>query len=792
MLKVFISPHFDDAICSCAANMLISKMRGNKVLLLTIFNKGTKPYSDFAKELHYEWGAINAPKKRYCENKNACKSLGIDFLNLNFEDALYRRNIQGLLYPRNDGQIFKEVQKEDSLLHFSIANKIMNLFSKIGTEFYFPIAKGHHVDHVIAYKIGCELIKLGYKVKFYEEFYYNANINISNYKKTRIFFDNDMMTKKIKAICNYSSQLKMLFGSKNFSDILKYYKTKYFENDKFYETYYELKSNNKVNYIGVNYDGKHDSTIAYYTDKIEYIGQEERFSRKKKDGRKPKKSFEYLFRHYDVDMNNLKYVFPILDYKESKKEWEEAQMIDIYKSIYKDMRNGINYAYDLTDNPIFVRHHDAHAASAYFTSGFLEKTLICTIDGGNDFDPYSTNLYEGNNGKIKVLKRYPDISIASNYLLITAALGFKPLEGEGKVTGLSSFGHYNENLIKELENILSDKNLIHKIAKWKNVGSETKTPKIKITKKIKVFNNVLKYYNKEDIAFAIQYITEEKVRKLLTPFKSKYSNIVLAGGIFANVKLNSFIKELGFEKIYIHPAMGDDGLALGAILFHISQTQNLLPFEMKNIYFGANYQYAKPDLERMLTNENLTFEYYDKNLEKTIAEKLAEGKIVALYQSRQEYGPRALGHRSILVNASNKNINDILNKKLKRTEFMPFAPVVYDKQAKFLFNDLDGTEYACKFMTITRSCTNLMKNIGKAAVHIDGTARPQIVDENTDKFYYNILKEYAKKTKNQSVLINTSFNMHGEPIVSTPKEAIKSFKNAKLDYLVIDNYLIKQ
>ena len=155
-----------------------------------------------------------------------------------------------------------------------------------------------------------------------------------------------------------------------------------------------------------------------------------------------------------------------------------------------------------------------------------------------------------------------------------------------------------------------------------------------------------------------------------------------------------------------------------------------------------------------------------------------------------EYGPRALGDRSILVNANNNNINKILNNKLNRTEFMPFAPVVYDKQASILFKDLKGVNYTCKFMTITRKCTQLMEKIAPAAVHIDGTARPQIVDKKANEFYYNILKCYAEKTNNSSVLINTSFNLHGEPIVSTPQEAIKSFKNANLDFLVVNNYLV--
>ncbi|MCX6701603.1 MAG: hypothetical protein NTX96_00150 [Candidatus Zambryskibacteria bacterium] len=543
----------------------------------------------------------------------------------------------------------------------------------------------------------------------------------------------------------------------------------------------------KKNYVGINYDSYHDSSVAYFTDKIEYIGAEERFSRVKKDGRRPNSALKYLYENYKIDKENTVFVFPILEKEISENEWAKSGLIDTYNVIAKELDYGLDYAKSITTNPVFVRHHDAHAASAYFTSGFEEKTLICTIDGGNLFDPYSTNIYEGFAGKIQAIKRIPDISIASNYLLITAALGFKPLEHEGKITGLSSYGKYNENLISKLKNILSDKNIIHEATKWINIGSQELPPKIQITEKIQVFDEILNQYNREDIAFAIQYLTEQAVKNLLDQYIGKYEYIALAGGLFANVKLNSFIKDLGFKNIFVHPAMGDDGLALGAILYAKSVNEGLKPFQMDNVFYGSSY--SDEGVEEIIKSNGLTFEKYE-NIEKQIIDKLSEGKIIARYLGRQEYGPRALGHRSILCHADDPNINHSLNEKLVRTEFMPFAPVVADYQTKELFENIDGAEYTARFMTITRKCTTLMNEVGKAAVHIDNTARPQIVTSNTDDSYYKIIDGYYKKTNGRSILINTSFNMHGEPIVSTPEEAIKSFKRAKLDYLALNNYLI--
>ena len=174
----------------------------------------------------------------------------------------------------------------------------------------------------------------------------------------------------------------------------------------------------------------------------------------------------------------------------------------------------------------------------------------------------------------------------------------------------------------------------------------------------------------------------------------------------------------------------------------------------------------------------------------TIAQLIAQGKVVARFDGRMEYGPRALGNRSILYQTTDVSVNDWLNKKLKRTEFMPFAPATLAEQANDYYHDIEGADYTAQFMTITFDCTDRMKRMCPGVVHIDGTARPQLVTSEGNPSFYAIISEYYKLTGIPSV-INTSFNNHGEPIVCSPQDAIDSFKKGGLDYLAIGSFLVK-
>jgi carbamoyltransferase len=274
--------------------------------------------------------------------------------------------------------------------------------------------------------------------------------------------------------------------------------------------------------------------------------------------------------------------------------------------------------------------------------------------------------------------------------------------------------------------------------------------------------------------------------------KTGKKNIILAGGLFANVKLNQFIHELKEVKnIYIHPGMGDEGLALGSSFLSLKEKKKSIKRKnLKNVYFGE--EFSNQEILKILEKKNdiKYTKYSNKSLAKKVAKDLSDGKIIGLFTLRMEYGPRALGARTILADPRDKTINDWLNKRLHRTEFMPFAPVVLEEEAEKIFDNTKGAKYTSKFMTITFNVNkNWIKKI-PAVTHIDNTARPQFIDKKTNLKYYLIIEEFYRIT-GIPLTINTSFNMHEEPIIDNPKNAIRSLKNGAIDYLVLENYIVE-
>jgi len=345
-----------------------------------------------------------------------------------------------------------------------------------------------------------------------------------------------------------------------------------------------------------------------------------------------------------------------------------------------------------------------------------------------------------------------------------------------------------EKVKQLLDSYDSVRTLIGEIAQWQNVGSKTEAPTLEVnTDKTKNVLNMLNI-SRENLAAIIQHVTELQVVDKIKELKEKYKkkSICLAGGIFANVLINKKIKELGFEDIYIHPAMGDDGLALGACTYYLGQ-QGVTPEVKNTAFFGPSF--SDIQIEKALKQKGVTY-YYSNNLEKDVAIRLSRGEIIARFNGRMEYGQRALGNRSILAPAINKDINRALNKKLHRTEFMPFAPISLEEDGSRLYKNLSGTEKATKFMTIAVDCTDICKKQSPATVHIDGTARPQLVGEENPGLR-KILLEY-KKITGLSSLINTSFNMHESPIVFNPTDAITAYRQSDLDCLAIGNFIVSK
>ncbi|MDO8621207.1 MAG: carbamoyltransferase C-terminal domain-containing protein [Candidatus Levybacteria bacterium] len=428
----------------------------------------------------------------------------------------------------------------------------------------------------------------------------------------------------------------------------------------------------------------------------------------------------------------------------------------------------------------YVHHHFAHMYSAYYTSGWKDCLVMCSE--GSGFSE-TMSIYHVRKGEwIKVVENYLPHSAGKFYELVTVMLGFNVLRHPGKITGLAAYGNPNTvyNAVKDLLSVngLKLKLNYEKYLKWGINYSLTKTlPK------------ELRGNRREDIAAAFQKRLEECIVEIVKKAveKTGEKKLSFAGGVAANVKLNQRLhEEAGINEIYIHQAMGDDGLALGAAL----HTAFLNGFQIKqsdNVYFGPDF--SEQEIKKSLNKFNLKFSK-ENNIEIKIAKLLAESKIVARFNGRMEYGPRALGNRSILYKTTDRGVNNWLNKRLKkRSDFMPFAPVTLDSFADKCFKNLKGAEYAARFMTITFDVTSYMKKLSPAVVHVDGTARPQIIRSKDNPSYYKLLEEYYKLTGIPS-LINTSFNMHEDPIVCSPDDAIESFLSGSLDYLAIGNYLV--
>lgn len=417
-------------------------------------------------------------------------------------------------------------------------------------------------------------------------------------------------------------------------------------------------------------------------------------------------------------------------------------------------------------------HHIAHAAGACFTSGFDEALLI-TCDGLGALK--SSIVAIGRGSRISIIARtfYPH-SPGGFWEVITTVCGFHHFKHGGKITGLAAYGDSQASCYEIMKEAL-------------NVDGLTIRTKLDPV----VMAESLSKYSREDIAATAQRRLEEVVSELARQAvkKTGLKRLALAGGVFANVKLNQRIAELdGVEEIYVYPAMGDEGLGLGAALYAAGKQNGLKPFRVNEVYFGPEYD--EGEIESALQREQVSYtKHTDAELAERVADFLTEGKVIAIYRGRMEFGPRALGHRTIMYHTEDPKVNDWLNKRLQRTEFMPFAPVTLEEYADECYLGVASRRYTAKFMTVTCDCTDWMKATSPAVVHLDGTARPQLINRKSEPFYYDILHRYHQKTGIPS-LVNTSFNMHEEPIVCTPEDAIRAFKLGHLDYLVIGSFLV--
>ena len=468
----------------------------------------------------------------------------------------------------------------------------------------------------------------------------------------------------------------------------------------------------------------------------------------------------------------------------SKFPFLEGVYYTLRQPAFEKRRNGLKRIlkeeFGFTCPIYFIDHHLCHIASAYYTSGYKDATVF-SIDGGGDGQ--SGRIYDITDGNFQELTSISSFdSLGCFYSYITQICGFKAGKHEGKITGLAAYGV--PRYVPQLRRMIVRKN-----GHVKNIAN------VFFYSALKELERLLpEDFSHRDLAASIQTYVEEMVVDLVKYWLdiTKNYNVALAGGLFANVKINQRIYEIaGVKSIFVHPGMGDEGMPVGSALslhYKLSGKQYDPNFPtMEHVYLGP--EFSDEEIELELKKQGVEYEHYH-DVEAKIAALLAEGAVVARFNGKMEYGPRALGNRTILYQATDATVNHWMNDGLKRTEFMPFAPVVMAEHASRCFKNVDGARNTARFMTITFDCTEWMANICHGVVHVDNTARPQLVSKTDNSSMYEILSVYHKLTS-IPVLINTSFNMHEEPIVCTPYDAVRAFKLGRLDYLAIGNYIAK-
>lgn len=441
----------------------------------------------------------------------------------------------------------------------------------------------------------------------------------------------------------------------------------------------------------------------------------------------------------------------------------------------------------------YLTHHLAHAYSTFIPSNYKEA-LVFIVDGQGEYMGTSLYLADCNKEKMKLLFETP-ISLGYFYTGITKQIGFRSGE-EGKTMGLASYGKpvYLESL-RKLISLDEGGNLrcafhINKTSKdeenvtldkWQNLLSQIL---VKRSGKITEVNEEIVPY--ADLARSAQDLLAE----IMTGIISKYvkltgiHNVCLAGGVALNCPTSSAIEQMPeVDKVFVQPAANDGGISLGAAIKGAIDMGDDVKIEMIP-YLGSEYSDA--EIEKAIEEKKYAYEKFD-NIAEVIARLLNEGKIVANYQGRIELGPRALGNRSLLASPEKYEMLVRMNELKGREVWRPLAPaVMYEHQTEYFDSDIFSPH-----MTKNFSVINEMKSRLEAITHVDGTARVQSVTKEYNELFYNIINEFYKLT-GIPVVINTSFNVKGEPIVCTPEEAIESFKRMNLDYLALGKYLVKR
>jgi len=555
----------------------------------------------------------------------------------------------------------------------------------------------------------------------------------------------------------------------------------------------------------------HDSAAALLKDgHVIAAVEEERFSRKKFDDGYPKMAIDWCLNECAISPKQIDsvafYDKPILKFERLLDNYIAVAPRGMYsfldtipKWLHKRLwiKNEIkNHLKDFKGNIIFPEHHMSHAAYAFYTSEFDESAIL-TIDGVGEWTTASFGIAKNNKIQLTNDIRWPH-SLGLFYSAFTYFLGFKVNEGEYKLMGLSSYGkpkYYD--LIKE--NLIDVKNdgSIHLSMKYfaftydkvmtnENFAQLFGIPPRKEGQKIEQIHY--------DIGASAQKVLEDVMLKMVNHIylKTKMKNLCMSGGVALNGVANYQILKNGpFDNVHIPPSPGDGGSAVGCAqyLYFVHNNKkriienNHSKLIQENVYVGPSYN--DEDIIKFLDSNNIKYEKFEKqSLLKKTAQLISTGNIVGWYQGKMEWGPRALGNRSILADPRNASMKDILNEKIKHREsFRPFAPSVLEEYASDFF-DIDIPSPYMLMVTKVKK-----PEIIPAVTHVDGTSRLQTVSNDANPLYYDLINEFYKIT-GVPVIINTSMNVMGEPIVNTPEQAFQMIVKTDMDCLVMGNNLI--
>lgn len=575
----------------------------------------------------------------------------------------------------------------------------------------------------------------------------------------------------------------------------------------------------------------HDSAACLIKNgEIIAAAQEERFTRKKHDAAFPINAVNFCINFAGINIKDISYVSfydkPFLKFERILETYLAYAPFGI-KSFIKAMPLWIKeklWMKELIKNYtgyegkiLFPEHHESHAASAFFPSPFNEAAFL-TVDGVGEWTTTSFGTGTGNKLSIKADINFPH-SLGLLYSAFTYYTGFKVNSGEYKVMGLAPYGEprYKDLILNELIDLKEDGSFAMNMKYFNYCAGLTMTNNN--------FNNLFegkprkpetKLTQKEmDLAASVQFVTEEIMLRMAKHVKLEtgQKNLALAGGVALNCVANGkILKEKIFDKIWIQPAAGDAGGAIGSalVVWYLYLNNERISDEVNDKQFGSylGTEFSDNQFESYLINNSIPFQKLNENKYEIISDLIMNENVVGWFNGRMEFGPRALGARSILGNASSSEMQSKMNLKIKfRESFRPFAPAILEEKVSEYFELEEESPYMLIVADVKKEHRlniksekknllgidklNIVRSTIPAVTHVDYSARIQTVNEKTNPEFYKLLKKMDEKY-NCPLIINTSFNVRGEPIVNSLEDAYRCFMRTKMDYLVLGNYLLNK